>query len=93
MGIPSYSTMQVLGSVGTKRLHILVDNGSTHNFMKESLAQRLGGPITSIPNVRVTVANGNNLACVNLCRNFQANWFKGDMLLDKLRHCFGSTMA
>ncbi|XP_022008221.1 uncharacterized protein LOC110907566 [Helianthus annuus] len=85
MGIPSYSTMQVVGMVGTRYLYILLDSGSTHNFMSKSLAQKLKCPITKIPNVQVTVADGNKVECVNLCKDFQwvmqGNWFTADMMV------------
>ncbi|KAJ0920389.1 putative nucleotidyltransferase, Ribonuclease H [Helianthus annuus] len=85
MGIPSYSTMQVVGMIGTRYLYILLDSGSTHNFMSRSLAQKLKCTIRQIPHVQVTVADGNKMECVNLCKDFQwimqGNWFTADMMI------------
>ena len=32
-GIQGYQTMRVVGFVGRKPIHILIDSGSTHNFL------------------------------------------------------------
>lgn len=41
IGSPSYSTMRVKGTMGTRQLHILIDSGSTDNFIDTRLAQKL----------------------------------------------------
>ncbi|XP_022026308.1 uncharacterized protein LOC110927012 [Helianthus annuus] len=90
MDIPSYSTMQVIGTIGTKQLYILLDSGSTHNFMSCTLAQKLKCPVKQINNVQVTVADGNKVECVNVCKDFQwvmqGNWFTADMLVIDLNN-------
>ncbi|XP_022041343.1 uncharacterized protein LOC110943921 [Helianthus annuus] len=90
MGIPSYSTMQVVGTVGTKQLYILLDSGSTHNLMSSALAQKLRCLVKQINNVQVTVADGNKVECVNVCKDFQwvmqGNWFTTDMLVIDLNN-------
>lgn len=83
-GIPSYSTMQITGTMGTRTLHILVDSGSTHNFIDEKLVKKLNCPMTSVKAMKVTVANGNQLSCAQMCKDFswmmQGVWFKADVL-------------
>ncbi|KAJ0745438.1 putative nucleotidyltransferase, Ribonuclease H [Helianthus annuus] len=90
MGIPSFSTMQVVGRIGTKYLYILLDSGSTHNFMSKALAQKLKCPIKQIQNVQITVADGNKVECVNMCKDFQwvmqGNWFTADVLVIDLNN-------
>lgn len=49
--------------VNTKIFHILIDSGSTHNFLDLQLAKKMGFTIISISSQAVTVPNGNNLAC------------------------------
>ncbi|KAD3068970.1 hypothetical protein E3N88_36850 [Mikania micrantha] len=84
-GIPSYSTMKIVGAIGTKPLQILIDSGSTHNFLNDKIADKLNCVIQSVKNMPVTIADGNQLSCVQLCKDFQwlmqGNWFKADMLV------------
>jgi len=41
-GHSGFNTMRVNGHRGKKTLHILIDSGSTHNFLDEQLAKSLG---------------------------------------------------
>lgn len=97
-GIPSYSTMRVLGSVGNWQLHILVDSGSTHNFLKIKVAKKLQCDIQPITPLNVGVADGKRLTSTEACHDFtsteachdfrwnmQGNWFKTDVLLLPLK--------
>ncbi|KAK1427793.1 hypothetical protein QVD17_16488 [Tagetes erecta] len=84
-GIPSFSTMKVVGAIGTKALQILIDSGSTHNFVDDKLANKLNCTLLPINDIPVTVADGNKLSCVQVCKDFQwimqGSWFKADMLV------------
>ncbi|XP_022031762.1 uncharacterized protein LOC110932814 [Helianthus annuus] len=84
-GIPSYSTMRVRGSMGNRQLHILIDSGSTHNFLNESLAKKLQCEVMTISPINVGVADGKRLTSTQVCRNFQwnmqGNWFTTEVLL------------
>nr|XP_043639128.1 uncharacterized protein LOC122610201 [Erigeron canadensis] len=88
MGIPSYSTMQVVGIIGNRRLHILVDSGSTHNFMSVAICEILKCSTIKISSVRVTVTDGNKMECMTLYKQF--HWlmrgtdFTVDMLVFEL---------
>ena len=41
-GSYNYQTMRLRGSVGKRVLCILIDSGSTHNFIDERMARKLG---------------------------------------------------
>lgn len=43
-GNSGFHTMRVVGYVGKKPIHILIDSGSTHNFIDEPLATKLHLP-------------------------------------------------
>ncbi|XP_076935565.1 uncharacterized protein LOC143602280 [Bidens hawaiensis] len=58
MGVSSYSTMKVTGSIGTKPLHILIDSGSTHNFLDEKIAYKMSCPTKEMPSMKITIADG-----------------------------------
>jgi len=84
-GIPSYSTMRIQGSIGNRQLHILIDGGSTHNFLKDRLARRLQCDVREVGPLSVGVADGKRLTTNQLCHDFrwnmQGNWFTTDVLL------------
>jgi len=90
-GIQGYQTMRVTGKHGKTPLHILLDSGSTHNFLDLSAARKLGCIVEQTPTQSVTIADGNHLQCLHICRDFQ--WrlhnadFTSDMLLIPLGSC------
>nr|GEX59048.1 hypothetical protein [Tanacetum cinerariifolium] len=77
--LPSYSTMRIQGTIGNRQLHILVDSGSTHNFIDVKLANKLQCVIKDIPPLSVGVAGGRQLKCNQMCSGFQwamqGHWF------------------
>jgi len=60
-GISDYRTMRVKGMYGNKHLFILIDSGSTHNFIDSTVAKRLGCKVESTGLTRVSVADGRTL--------------------------------
>jgi len=74
-----------MGHKGKKILHILIDSGSTHNFLDETVARKLDCKLEPIVVQPVAIADGNTLQCTSICRNF--TWtlhgveFKTDILL------------
>ena len=47
---------------------LLVDSGSTHNFVSEAFVSRLGTVTESLPPVSVRVANGHRVHCDRIVR-------------------------
>ena len=62
-GNHTYQTMRVRGLVNGKPLHILVDSGSTHNFLDEELASTLNIEVKKISPQSIAVADGNSISC------------------------------
>ncbi|GJX72498.1 hypothetical protein Tco_0309669 [Tanacetum coccineum] len=58
-GMNTYRTMRVKGCMGRNVLHVLVDSGSTHNFLDLQVAKKLGCRLRKICPLDVSVANGN----------------------------------
>lgn len=87
----NFQTMRVQGKVKDKLFHILVDSGSTHNFLDLTLAKKLGCNIESILSQAVGVADGNHLQCQHVCKCFQwsmqGQHFEADVLLISLGGC------
>lgn len=54
-------TLCLLGHVANHQLVILVDGGSTHNFIQEPLVRKLGLTTRTTPPLRVMLGNGQHL--------------------------------
>ncbi|GKB03552.1 retrotransposon-related protein [Tanacetum coccineum] len=91
-GISSFQTMRVIGLVAKgHKLHILVDSGSTHNFLDINMAKRLGCKIRSTCPLAVSVAGGRDMVTVSMCKDFQwqlyGQTFTTDVMLIPLGGC------
>ena len=62
--------MRLRGSIGTKGLCILIDSGSTHNFIDAKMVAKLGCVMKPTTELKVMAANGNELRCKEICRGF-----------------------
>ncbi|GAV90302.1 hypothetical protein CFOL_v3_33711, partial [Cephalotus follicularis] len=62
-------TIRLQGMYQSHRLQVLVDNGSTHNFIQECLVSNLGISKVDIKPFHVYVGNGEVLTCSSKCVN------------------------
>jgi len=69
-GVHTYQTMKVTGKAENATLHILIDLGSTHNFLDTTVAKRLHSTVKKIPSLQVALANGQELNCNTMCKDF-----------------------
>nr|GLL22224.1 uncharacterized protein LOC112097934 [Ipomoea trifida] len=60
-------SLRLTGSIHNASLQVLIDGGSTHNFIQPQLAERLNIPIQAIPPFRVYIGNGDSLQCSHSC--------------------------
>lgn len=90
-GLANNKIIKVEGKVGESKLMILIDNGSTHNFLDESTAKRLKCSLISTQPLSVIVANGSKVMSKSACANFrwemQGEEFEADLRLLKLGGC------
>lgn len=61
-GVSDYTTMRVRGVQGKKTIYVLIDSGSTHNFIDRKLAKMLGCKLESTHRTQVAVADGSRIA-------------------------------
>ena len=91
MGSNTFNTMRVQGWVQGKPIHILIDSGSTHNFLDIKTAQQLGCRKESIGLQAITVADGNHIACQHVVKNFGwklgGKFFTAEAMLIELGSC------
>lgn len=60
-------SLRLIGEVGSHCFQVLIDSGSTHNFIKPVLAEQLGLPIQPTTHFRVYIGNGDFLVCQLYC--------------------------
>ncbi|KAF5470911.1 hypothetical protein F2P56_011397 [Juglans regia] len=91
VGTPSPKTMRVLGHIKKRRLTILIDSGSTHNFVDTAVASKCGLAIQQSEPLQVRIANDDLVASEGKCCNvpllIQGTTFLSDLLTLKLGGC------
>ena len=68
VGTEGHYTMRMIGKINNQSLVILVDSGSTHNFMDQNTAKRVNCGVQMIQGLKVTVANGDILKTQEFCQ-------------------------
>ena len=90
-GSTSFSTMRVKGLVLDKSLHILIDSGSTHNFLDTQAAKNMNCVIENVDAHTITVADGTQIQCQGIVKNFcwklNGLEFTADVLVISLGSC------
>jgi len=61
-GISATHTIRVVGVILDQPVNILVDSGSTHNFINSSSAKKLGLQSQESKSIDVLVANGDKIS-------------------------------
>jgi len=88
-GIAGYKTMRVKGTYDKKIIFILIDSGSTHNFLDPNTAAKLGCKVDTAGLTRVSVADGRKLRVEGKVTDFswklQTTTFQSDILLIPLQ--------
>ncbi|KAK4413347.1 hypothetical protein Salat_2747300 [Sesamum alatum] len=71
-GVHNFNTMRVTGCCKGKAINILIDTGSTHNFVDFQVARRLGCKLDATDPFPVAVTNGSRVYSTHTCKSF--NW-------------------
>ncbi|XP_013594359.1 PREDICTED: uncharacterized protein LOC106302390 [Brassica oleracea var. oleracea] len=58
-GCPTFNCMRLMGQYGKRKLHILIDRGSTHNFLDIQRAKGLGCSLTPTKPMSIVAASGD----------------------------------
>ncbi|KAA8519599.1 hypothetical protein F0562_013956 [Nyssa sinensis] len=67
-GVEHPQTLIVWGRLKNKNLMVLIDGGSTHNFIDQATASRFGLYITRNKKLQVVLANQEKIECVGQCQ-------------------------
>jgi hypothetical protein len=62
-------TLKLIGYIKHQRVIILVDSGSTHNFIHRHIAQETHCYIHAVNNFQIMIANGGSMKCGGRCEN------------------------
>ncbi|KAJ1381359.1 Retrotransposon gag domain [Sesbania bispinosa] len=68
-GVRESHTMQLQAKVSGVNVLVLVDSGSTHNFLHEGLIPSLGLEVLKRSGLQVYVANGERVPSMGICRS------------------------
>lgn len=55
--------MRIKGNKGTRTLFLLIDSTSSHNFLDSRMAKQLDSVLETIPSLKISAINGNDLVC------------------------------
>lgn len=66
-GVAANNTIRLQGNINGQIVHMLIDSGSTHNFINSDLAQKLGLPIDHTQVFEVYIASGEKLQGQGTC--------------------------
>jgi hypothetical protein len=62
-------TLKLIGYIKHQKVIILVDSGSTHNFIHRCIAQETHCYIHVVNNFQIMIANGGSMKCGGRCEN------------------------
>lgn len=98
-GVATYQTMHVKGLYNKKALQILLDSGSTHNFLDINMARKLGCRLEEVTPMAITGGGGHKLEAPYICKGFvwsmHNHEFSADVIVSNLvglRSCIWSSM-
>lgn len=60
-GESAFQTLKAVGTAGKQQILILVDSGSSHNFMDTELVVKLNCPLHDVKPFQVSMADGNSI--------------------------------
>ncbi|VFQ66101.1 unnamed protein product [Cuscuta campestris] len=68
-GVTTPRSLRLTGKIGQHGLDVLIDGGSTHNFVHPRMVEKLGLSLERVAAFRVYVGSGDALCCTQQCRN------------------------
>jgi hypothetical protein len=68
-GFSAPQTLKLIGYIKHRKVIILVDSGSTHNFIHRRIAQETNCYICAVNNFQIMIANGGSMKCGGRCEN------------------------
>jgi hypothetical protein len=91
IGFSAPQTLKIIGYIKHQKVIILVDSGSTHNFIHRCIAQETHRYIHAINNFQIMIANGGSMKCggcrENVCLQIGDYHLKSHMFVIDMGGC------
>ena len=68
-GFSAPQTLKLIGYIKHRKVIILVDSGSTHNFIHCCISQETNSYIRAFNKFQIMIANGESMKCGGCCEN------------------------
>jgi hypothetical protein len=68
-GFSAPQTLKLIGYIKHRKVIILVDSGSSHNFLHHHIAKETNCYIREVNNFQIMIANGESMKCGRRCEN------------------------
>eukprot|EP00253_Pinus_taeda_P023718 PITA_23718 len=68
-GISSPQTLKIRGFIKHRPIVVLIDSGSTHNFIHQKVAEVIHCFVRAVSNFQVRIADGGTVKCEGRCEN------------------------
>eukprot|EP00253_Pinus_taeda_P025585 PITA_25585 len=68
-GISSPQTLKIRGFIKHRPVVVLIDSGSTHNFIHQKVAEAVHCFVREVSNFQVQIADGGTMKCEGRCEN------------------------
>jgi hypothetical protein len=69
IGFSTPQTLKIIGYIKHRKVIILVDSGSTHNFIHRRISQETDCYIRAVDNFQIMISNGGSMKCGGHCEN------------------------
>jgi hypothetical protein len=66
-----HQTLKLFGYIKHRKVIILVDSGSTHNFIHHRISQDINYYIRAVNNFQIMIANGGSIKCGGCFNSFK----------------------
>ncbi|VFR03127.1 unnamed protein product [Cuscuta campestris] len=67
-GVTTPRSLRLTGHMARGSVEVLIDGGSTHNFVHPQVVERMGLAVETVPPFQVYVGNGDSLHCDQQCK-------------------------
>jgi hypothetical protein len=64
-------TLKLISYIKNRKFIILMDSGSTHNFIHHQISQEVNRYIRVVNNFQIMIVNGGSMKCARRCENVQ----------------------
>ncbi|KAJ8751592.1 hypothetical protein K2173_016841 [Erythroxylum novogranatense] len=72
-GVHNPQTLRLYGKMNNKDLVVLIDSGSSYNFIEQRVATKFGLPMDSTKKFQIVIANTDRVECLGVCKGVRIN--------------------